>query len=149
MLFHKLLHNIVKYRNGNIVLSLPSPGEKNARERRKKLQKSEPGAFLWRWKTSTTWQQYSTEWFCCTHKLQLHCLPWRNLWSLSKTCPFHADLWLSVNYSLTMQSHDLNPFTFFSFCLPSKAADFFVFILIVAFLLWGSRLAQRETTSSF
>lgn len=63
------------------------------------------------------------------HKLQLHCgdLPWRNLWSLSKICPFHADLWLSVNYSLTVQPHDLNPFTFYLFSFLQQLLTGFCF----------------------
>lgn len=63
------------------------------------------------------------------HKLQLRCgdLPWRNLWSLSKICPFHADLWLSVNYSLTVQLHDLNTLIFFLFSFLQQLLTAFCF----------------------
>lgn len=151
MLFHKLLHNNIKYRvTGNIVLPLLSPREKNARKGKENLQKSEQGAFsmeVENFHYLTALFHWVVLWHC--HKLQLHHgdLPWRNLWPLSKICPFHADLWLSVNCSLTVWSHDLNPFSFFSFFLPSfkNCWLLFVFILIVILVMWGSSLAERCT----
>lgn len=66
-----------------------------------------------------TCQHYSIDWLC--HKLQQDCgdLLWRNLWSLNKIYPSHADLWHGVNYSLTKKSCDPIALTFFFFLFSS------------------------------